>query len=228
MEWVNLGQLQRLIQFFKKNAVTQAVMLGAVNKTRMFADVEPDLLAIAVVSAMDNTQDDALLRAFAGVLQKEGIEILPSTRFLPELLAEKGCWTRRKPTVDELADIKFGFTVSKRIGELDIGQSVVVAGGSVLAVEAVDGTDATIKRGGTLSRGQGVVVKTSKPCQDMRFDVPAAGVDTIGAMEAAGIKVLAVEAGKTVVFDKDDMVALADRFRMTIVAVDEETLEGWT
>jgi UDP-2,3-diacylglucosamine hydrolase len=227
MEWVNLGQIRKLVNFFKKNGVSHAVMLGAVNKTQMFTNVEPDMLAIAVFSAMDNTQDDALLRAFANVIWKEGIDILPSTQLLPDLLAEKGCWTRRKPTADELADIRFGYAVSKKIGELDIGQSVVVAGGSVLAVEAIDGTDATIKRGAGLSRGQGVVVKTSKPGQDMRFDVPAVGVDTIGIMQSAGIKALAVEAGKTIVFDKEDMIALADEFQMTIVAVDKETLEGW-
>jgi UDP-2,3-diacylglucosamine hydrolase len=222
LQWVHLGQVQKIVSHFRACRIDKAVMLGAVDKTRMFADARPDAKAIAILAGMKHTHDDALLRAFADAFKEEGIEIVPSTLFLPELLAPKGCWTKRKPTADENADIRIGYTVAKAIGSLDIGQSVVVGGGSVLAVEAIDGTDATIKRGGRLGRGRSVVVKTSKPGQDLRFDVPAAGVETICAMQEAGISALAVEAGKTVVFDREEMTALADQYGMTVVALDDD------
>ena len=221
-KWVDLGQVQQMIHYFKQHGVKQAVMLGAVDKTRIFTDIKPDMKAIAIVSRMDHTQDDALLRSFAREMEAEGIKILAPTEFLPELIATKGCWTKRGPTSAEMADIKFGHLVSKRLGDLDIGQSVVVGGGSVLALEAIDGTDATIKRGGCLSKGQAVVVKTSKPGQDLRFDMPAAGVQTIQVMKEAGIPVLAIEAGKTVVFDKDEMIAFANENNMTIFAIEND------
>ena len=222
IKWLNLGQVQQMITYFKTHHVTQAVMLGAVDKTRIFNNVEPDMKAISIVANMEHTQDDALLRAFAAALEEDGIDILAPTQFVPELIATKGCWTKRAPKPEEIADIQFGYRISKRIGELDIGQSVVVGGGSVLAVEAIDGTDATIKRGGLLSRGQAVVVKTSKPGQDLRFDMPAVGAETIRLMLGSDISVLAIEAGKTVVFDKEEMIALADTHHMTIIAVDDD------
>jgi UDP-2,3-diacylglucosamine hydrolase len=218
-QFVEIGQVQRMITCFRKCRVDRAVMLGAVDKTRMFTDVRPDAKAIAMLSAMKHTHDDALLRAFAEALREEGIEIMPSTLFLPELLAPKGSWTKRKPTPDENADIRLGYDVAKAIGRFDIGQSVVVGGGSVLAVEAIDGTDATIKRGGFLGKGRSVVVKTSKPGQDLRFDVPAVGVETIRVMKDAGVCALAVEAGKTVVFDIEEMKAMADQFEIAVVSI---------
>ena len=221
MEWVKLGQVQKMISYFKKNNIARAVMLGAVDKTSIFSNVEPDIKAISIVSGMDHTHDDALLRAFTEVLKEDGIEILAPTQFLPELIATKGSWTKRIPAEDEIADIKIGYRVSQKIGDVDIGQTVVVGGGSILAVEAIDGTNATIKRGGLLSKGQSVVVKTSKPGQDLRFDMPAVGVQTIEIMKAAGISVLAIEAGKTVVFDREEMIGLADQLGMTIIAIDE-------
>ncbi len=220
IEWLNLGQFQKMIAYFKACNVQKAVMLGAVDKTNMFNRIEPDMKAVSILSKMTHTHDDALLRAFAGALLEEGIEILPSTVLLPELLAEKGCWTKREPKPDEYADIRLGYGIAKKIGELDIGQSVVVAGGSVLAVEAIDGTDATILRGGRLAKGPCVVVKVSKPGQDLRFDVPAVGLGTIRVMQNAGASALAVEAGKTLAFDREDMVRLADEFDMAVVAID--------
>ena len=221
LEWMHLGQLNRLIRFFKRNHIHEAVMLGTITKTRMFTDVRPDLKAISLVAGMRHTHDDGILSAFADVLEKEGIRIRPSTFLLPELITREGCWTRRKPTRSERADIDLGWEMAKAIGHLDIGQCVVVKGGSVLAVEAIDGTDATIKRGGALGGGGAVVVKVCKPIQDTRFDMPAVGTTTIVTMAESGITALAIEAGKAVVFERDEMVALADRHRIAIVGLSE-------
>ncbi len=219
IEWLHLGQVRRLIKFFKKNGITEAVMIGAIKKTRMFTDVKPDTKAIAIIAGLAVTHDDGIMRAFADALEKEGIMIRESTFLLPDLLAEKGCMTKRKPGRSEKADIDLGLNLAREIGRLDIGQCVVVGGGSVLAVEAIDGTDATIARGGKLGRGEAVVVKVCKPNQDFRFDIPAIGVETIRTMKEAEVRVLAVEAGKAVVFDREQMVSLADKFNISIVAL---------
>ena len=220
MRWVKIGQLKQLIAFFKENGVRDAVLAGAITKTKMFSSVRPDLKALKILATMDHTQDDGLLRAFAAELEKEGITIHPSTFLVPELLAKKGCWTRRKPTKSEMADVDFGWHIVREIGRLDIGQTVVVRDRSVMAVEAIDGTDATITRGGKLGREKTIVVKASKPNQDMRFDVPVVAVKTIEMMRDVGASLLAVEAGKTVVFDVEEMVALADRSGIAIVGIE--------
>jgi DUF1009 family protein len=138
---------------------------------------------------------------------------------LPDLLARKGCWTERKPTRSEKTDIELGWKLAKEIGRLDIGQCVVVGGGSVLAIEAIDGTDSTIIRGGKLGKGAAVVVKVCKPNQDMRFDIPAVGAQTIKSMHEAGAKVLVVEAGKAIVFDREEMIDLADKLGIAVVGM---------
>lgn len=218
VHWLYLGQLKRLIRFFKQNQVAEAVMMGAIRKTRMFTDVRPDMKAIAVFSKMRHTHDDNLLSTFARVLEEDGIRIKASTFLVPELLAQEGCWTKRKPSRSEQADIDLGWRLAKEIGLLDIGQCVVVAGGSVLAVEAIDGTDATIRRGGPLGNGNAVVVKVCKPNQDTRFDIPAIGIGTIQTMHEAGVRTLVVESGKAIVFDRDEMVDLANRCNIAILA----------
>ena len=225
IEWIHLGQIKRLIKFFNKNNIREAVMVGGIKKTRIFSNVRPDIKAISLVASLKNTHDDGLLRAFADLLEKEGIRIQSSTFLLPDLLAEKGCWTKRKPHRHEKADMKLGWKIAKEIGRLDIGQCVVVGGGSVLAVEAIDGTDATIKRGGKLGKVDAVVVKVCKPNQDIRFDVPAIGAQTIKIMYESGASVLAIEAGRAIVFDKEEMTALADNLGITIVATDNSIVE---
>ncbi len=216
--WLHLGQIRRLIRFFKKNNVNQTVMMGAVNKTRIFTDVKPDTLAISLLAKLRHTQDDGLLSAFASVLEKKGIRVQPATLFMPDMLAVAGCWTRRQPSRSEKSDIEFGWEIAYQIGKLDIGQCVVVGGGSVLAVEAIDGTDATILRGGKLGKGHAIVVKRCKPNQDTRFDMPAVGLHTIKTMLMANVKTLAIEAGKAVVFNRSEMIARANLSDIAIVA----------
>lgn len=218
-EWFHLGQVKRLLRFFHRHGVAQTVMLGTIKKTRLFTDVKPDIKALSMVASMRHTHDDGILRAFAGLLEKEGIHVRASTFLLPELLAPAGIWTRRKPSRAERKDMALGWQIAKEIGRLDIGQCIVVGGGSVLAVEAIDGTDATIARGGDLARGEAVVVKVCKPNQDTRFDIPAIGVTTIETMQAAGARALAVEAGKAVAFDREEMIQTADKHGMAVVAL---------
>lgn len=224
LEWLYLGQIKKMIKYFHKHQVTEAVMLGGITKTKMFTNVRPDTKAIALMARMRHTHDDAVLRAFADLLEKEGIRILPSTFLLPELLAPPGCWTKRKPSQSELSDLRLGWKIAKEIGRLDIGQCIVVAGGTVLAVEAIEGTDACITRGGALGKGEGVIVKVCKPTQDMRFDIPAIGLQTLETMKKAGIKTLAVEAGKAVVFDRQDMIEKADLLGISISAFSDEQM----
>jgi len=218
--WLHLGKINRLIQFFKKHEIDAVVMMGAVRKTSLFKDLKPDLKALSLLAGMRHTHDDGVLRAFADCLGKNGIQVKPSTFLLPDLLAKPGCWTKRKPSRSEKADIKLGWTLAKEIGRLDIGQCVVVGGGSILAVEAIDGTDATIRRGGELGQGNAVVVKVCKPIQDERFDVPAVGAQTIVSMCESDTRLLVIEAGKAVVFDKEEMISTADAAGICIVAIE--------
>ena len=222
IQWLYVGQINKLIKFFHQHGITRAVMMGAIRKTRMFTNVRPDFKALALIAGMRHTHDDAILRGFADVLEKEGIRIMPSTILLPDLLASPGVWTQRKPTRTETQDIRIGWNIAKEIGRLDIGQCVVIQSGSILAVEAIDGTDATIERGGRLGTGQAVVIKVCKPQQDLRFDVPAVGLQTIETMHAANVRVLAIEAHKAVVFDRQAMVERADACKIAIVAMDDE------
>jgi UDP-2,3-diacylglucosamine hydrolase len=223
-ETLYIGQIKRLLTFFKKNRITEVVMAGAISKTNAISQIRPDIKAMSLIAGMrHDTHDDRLLRAFAGMLEKEGILVRASTFLLPELLAEAGCWTRRKPKKDEIPDMILGFNIAMAIGHLDIGQCVVVSGGSVLAVEAIDGTDSTILRGGRLSKNGTVVAKVCKPIQDFRFDVPAVGVQTIRTMNEAGATVLVIEAGRSMVFDREEMIDLADRCKITVMAISDVT-----
>ncbi len=221
---LHLGQVGRLIKFFKSNGIDKAVMMGTIKKTRIFTDVRPDLKALSFIATRKNGHDDSILTAFADLLEKEGITILPSTFLFPELLSKKGCWTRRKPDGAEKKDILTGWKIARGIGKLDVGQCVVVSNGSVLAVEAVDGTDATIRRGAGFADGRAVVVKLSKPNQDLRFDLPSSGCETIKTMHEAGASVLVLEACKSIVFDRDAMISLADRCNISILAMDDPDL----
>ena len=217
--WIRLGQLGQLIKALKKKKVTKSLMAGTITKRRMFEDIRPDLKGLAIISKVALFHDDGILRAVADELAREGIEIVSSTQYLPELVAPQGCLTKRKPNKSEKEDIDFGFQVAKELGRLDIGQCVVVRKKTILAVEAIEGTDAAIRRGGDLAREGAVVVKVSKPHQDLRFDVPAVGLGTVKAMAEVKAAALAVESGKTLLFDKDEMITYADELRIAIVSV---------
>jgi hypothetical protein len=216
---IKLGQLNKLIQAFKKAGVTRAAMAGAINKTKLYARIRPDWRAFKLLGKLHNKKDDFLLRALAQELESEGILIEPSTLFLPTLLAPEGILTRRRLNAKEKRDVAFGWDMAKAVGHLDIGQCLVVKDQAVLAVEGIDGTDATILRGGRLCREGAVVVKVSKPIQDLRFDVPAVGLQTIETMKEVKARVLVIEAGKTLLFDRERVIREADRAGITVVAV---------
>lgn len=219
LHWVYVGQLGRIIRIFQAAGVKQAVMAGGISKGRLFSHFRPDFRAFNLLRRVGRVRDDGILRAVADEMESEGITIVPSTLFLEELLAPAGVLSRRQPTSDELSDIDYGFQIAKEIGRLDIGQCVVVRRQAVVALEAVEGTDETIRRGGRLAGEKAVVVKVSKPGQDLRFDVPAVGLDTIQVMRAVNAAVLAVEAGKTLIFDREAMLAAADQARIVVMGV---------
>ncbi len=220
--WVKLGQLGKIIKHFKKNGVTEAVFAGAITKTRIFKDVLPDFKGLSLWNKIDARQDDAILRAVAQTLEQEGIQVLASTIYLEHLLFPAGVLTRKKPTAGEVEDIRFGWKIAREIGRLDIGQCVVVRERTVLAVEAIEGTDATIRRGGKLADKGAVVVKLKKPGQDFRFDLPATGSATIATLAEVGGSVLAVEAGQSLLFDRETMIAAAEQAGIAVVGVREE------
>ncbi|MBW2217276.1 MAG: UDP-2,3-diacylglucosamine diphosphatase LpxI [Deltaproteobacteria bacterium] len=215
--WIKLGQFGQLIKTFRKHGVKKALMAGSINKSRMF-DIRPDLKGLALMSKLAVFHDDDILGAFADELAKEGIEIVSSTIHVPELLSPSGCLTKRKPKKVEKEDVDFGWNVAKELGRLDIGQCVVVRKKTVLALEAIDGTNEASLRGGRIAKEKAVVVKVSKPQQDLRFDVPSVGLETVKMMSEVKASVLAVEAGKTMIFDRQEMIAYADNHGISIVA----------
>ncbi|MBW2615481.1 MAG: UDP-2,3-diacylglucosamine diphosphatase LpxI [Deltaproteobacteria bacterium] len=215
--WIKLGQLGHLIKAFKKRGVRNAVMAGTITKKRMFENIMPDLKGLTIMSKLAIFHDDDILKAVAKELAKEDIEIVSSTYYLPELLAPTGCLTKKRPGKAEKEDIDFGWKVAKELGRLDIGQCVVVRKKTVLALEAIDGTDETILRGGRLGRKSAVVIKVSKPNQDLRFDMPTVGIETLKVMSQVKASVLAVEAGKTLIFDRPEMITYADKAGISVV-----------
>ena len=219
--WVKLGQLGKIIKFFRQEGVHEAVLLGTITKTRIFKDILPDLKGLSLWNRLKARQDDSILRAVADVLEEEGIKILDSTYYLKELLFPKGVLTDRSPSPEQIDDINFGWRMAREIGRLDIGQCVVVRDRAVLAVEAIEGTDAAIRRGGALGKEQTVVVKVKKPEQDFRFDLPAIGTRTIESMAEVGAAVLAVEAGQALLFDGAAMVDRANRAGIVVVGIEE-------
>ncbi|MGA8572836.1 MAG: UDP-2,3-diacylglucosamine diphosphatase LpxI [Desulfobaccales bacterium] len=216
LHWVYVGQLGKIIHIFKGAGVQRAVMAGGISRGRLFRDFRPDLRALSVVRRAGAGHDDRLLQAVAAELEKEGITIAPSTLFLDQLLAPAGKLSKRAPTREEFLDIDLGFRLAKEIGRLDIGQCVVVRRQVVVALEAIEGTDECIRRAGALAGPGAVVVKVSKPNQDLRFDVPAVGPETIRSLVDARAAVLAIEAGKTLTFDRPLMLAEAQPARIAI------------
>ena len=227
VHWLSLGELSKLIETFQREGVKNAVMAGQVKHKQIFSSIRPDWRLGKLLLNLRTRNTDMLLGAVAKVLEDEGISLVSSTAFLEPMLAFDGVMTRRAPDDVERGDIEYGVKVARGIAGFDLGQTVVIAAGACVAVEAMEGTDATIARAGklfaemdaeasTLARRL-TVVKVAKPNQDMRFDVPVVGVPTIEAMKAAGATCLCVEAGRTLVFDREAMVAMADEAGIAIV-----------
>ncbi len=223
--WVRVGELGKIITTFHEAGVTQAVMAGGIYKTGALTQIQPDTRGMAFISKLPSLKDDVILRGVAQELEDEGITIVESTRFLSSLVPQEGILTRTEPNAQQWQDIRLGVAVAKEIGRWDIGQSVVVKRGTVLAVEGVEGTNAAIRRGGTLGGQGSVVVKVSKPQQDLRFDVPAVGPDTITVMHEVKAVVLAIEAGKTLMIERPALLARAQDTGVRVVAVGVQTTE---
>ncbi|HLE63486.1 MAG TPA: UDP-2,3-diacylglucosamine diphosphatase LpxI [Pyrinomonadaceae bacterium] len=259
--WVGIGQLGKMIRFFKSEGVEKAIMAGQVKHVQIFSRAVPDVRMLKVLLKLPRRNTDALIGAVAAELQSEGIELVDSTCFLQEYLPGKGTLTRREPDAHEREDVEYGLELAREIARLDLGQTIVVRAKACVAIEAMEGTDATIRRAGELTQAQRsspavteqhvketsdhktgsrlsmlasslirgrrpelsggrlTVVKIAKPDQDMRFDVPVVGVPTIEAMIDAGATCLCLAAGKTLMFDRDEMIALANQRNISIIAV---------
>ena len=220
LSWVKLGQLGRIAEALRDGGCSQAVFCGGLRKVRLL-DLRPDWLGVKVLAGMRSFGDDAALRAIAEALEKEGIRVVSPLPLVPELLARKGPLGRRQFSGEQHADAEVGFAAARALGAVDVGQTVVVKRGVVLAVEAVEGTDACVARGGSFGPGA-VVVKAVKPRQDLRFDVPTVGPKTIAAMQAAGCSALAIEADKALVLDREELVAAADRAGIAVEGFEPE------
>jgi len=215
--WIKVGQLGRIIDTFRAAGITQAVMAGGIRKEALLEHFAPDERGQQFLTRLTSFGDDAILRGIAAELEHDGIAVVASTLFLDSILTPVGPLTAHVPDDAQWQDIRYGFAVAKGIGQWDVGQSVVVKSGIVLAVEAIEGTDATIRRGG---RPGAIVVKVSKPQQDLRFDVPAVGPDTVRVCADAGVAVLALEARKTLLLDKDELLTQADDAGLCVLGVD--------
>ncbi|TVQ98516.1 MAG: LpxI family protein [Desulfovibrionales bacterium] len=217
-KWLHLGQLGKLIAFCKQQGVSRIVMAGKVHKARA-VDFRPDWRAAKLLWKIRNTQDDVLLRAITQELESEGLAVGAAQDFLPHLKTPEGALTRRKPTTDEQKDIDFGWPLAQKMGALDVGQCIVVRKRSTVAVEALEGTDATILRAGELVGPGCVVIKVFKPMQDIRLDLPAIGPQTIRTMIRAQASCLAVEAGRSLFLDLKESLELADSAQISIVGI---------
>jgi DUF1009 family protein len=215
--WIQLGQLGKLLKVFKAASVSRAVMAGQVKHVKLFGGVMPDLTLLSVLTRLKAKNTDALIAAVADVLQEHGVTLMDSTALLSELVARPGVLSRAQPTDAIHADFAFGYGVADALAGVDVGQTIVVKDRAVVAVEAMEGTDAAIARAGALAGPGARVVKVAKPSQDMRFDVPVVGVATITAMRAAGADALSIDAGRTLILDGDAFLGAADGAGVVVV-----------
>jgi hypothetical protein len=216
--WVSLGELTKLIEIFQKEQITEAIMAGRVQHKRIFSSIRPDWKLLKLLTALPRKNTNSLIGAVAKVLADDGIRLIDSTALLAPFLAAEGPNTKRKPNAGEQADIDYGTTIARALAAYDIGQSVVICEKACVAVEAMEGTDAVIERAGQYSNGRPLtVVKVAKPKQDMRFDVPVVGPTTIAKMKSANATALAVDAGKALFIDRDELLAAAEQAKITIV-----------
>jgi DUF1009 family protein len=220
LHWVSLGELSKTIELLKQEGVTQAVMAGQVKHNKIFSAIRPDWKLAKLLVSLSRKNTDSLIGAVARALEEEGIQLVDSTLFLKPLVADAGVLTRRAPNEHEAEDIAYGLAVARQIAGMDVGQTVVIADRACVAVEAMEGTDEAIARAARIAGGKPlVVVKVSKPGQDMRFDVPVVGLPTIEQMRGAGATALAVDAGRTLLFDRMELIAQADAAGIAIEAI---------
>jgi UDP-2,3-diacylglucosamine hydrolase len=221
VHWMSLGQLGKLIKTFKSEGVEHAVMAGQVKHKQIFSSIVPDLKMIQLLASLAVKNTDSLIGAVARVLEGEGIQLVDSTLFLKPLLPQPGILTRRAPTEEEKRDLDYGYRLARELGRLDVGQSVAVTDGACVAVEAMEGTDSVMERAALLVNGRPLrVVKLAKPNQDLRFDVPVIGLATIRLMARLKVSALAIEAGKTLMIDREELIREADTQGIAIIAVE--------
>jgi UDP-2,3-diacylglucosamine hydrolase len=221
VHWMSLGQLGKLIKTFKSEGVNHAIMAGQVKHKQIFSSIIPDLKMIQLLASLATKNTDSLIGAVAKMLENEGIHLMDSTSFLRPLLPDPGVLTRRAPSEEEKRDLDYGYKIARELGRLDLGQSVAVADGACVALEAMEGTDAVIERAASLVNGRMLrVVKLAKPNQDLRFDVPVIGLGTVKLMARLKVSALAIEARKTLMMDREDLVREADAAGIAIVAVE--------
>ena len=219
VHWLSLGQLGKLIKTFKAEGVNKAIMAGQVKHKQIFSGILPDLKMMQVLASLATRNTDSLIGAVARVLEDEGIQLVESTLFLEPLLPKPGVLTKRLPSEDEQKDLEYGYKLARELGRLDVGQTVVVADAACIAVEAMEGTDAVIQRAASLANGRALrVVKLAKPNQDLRFDVPVIGIPTVEVLRRSGATAMAIEAGKTLMIDRDELLREADAAAISIVA----------
>ncbi len=219
LTWVGIGQLGKMIRFFKTAGVDKVIMAGQVKHVQIFSRAIPDVRMLKMLLRLPRRNTVALIGAVAQELASEGIELIDSTCFLRDQLAQPGNLSKRKPDERERADIEYGLEIANEIARLDLGQTIVVRDRACVAIEAMEGTDAVIRRAGQLVSGRLTIVKIAKPDQNMRFDVPVVGLPTIETMSEAGATCICLTAGKTLIFDREEMLALANKNKMAIVVV---------
>ena len=217
LEWMRVGQLGRLLKFFRAEHIHHAIMAGQIAPKNLF-DLRPDLKAVMLLGKLKERNAESIFAAIANELAKIDIELLPATTFLEDSLEQSGLIAGPKLSPRQEQDVDLGWNVAKEMARLDIGQTIIIKNGTIVAVEALEGTNEAIKRGGTLAREGATMVKVSKPNQDMRFDVPVIGVETIRIAAESGVRVIAVEAGKTLLLERDAVIALATGSNMSVVA----------
>jgi UDP-2,3-diacylglucosamine hydrolase len=216
-EWMRVGQLGRLLKFFRGEGIHHAIMAGQIAPKNLF-DLRPDLKALMLLGKLKERNAESIFAAIADELAKIDVDLLPATTFLEDSLARRGLIAGPKLSSRQEHDVELGWNVAKEIAQLDIGQTIIIKNGTIVAIEALEGTNEAIKRGGTLAREGAVMVKVSKPNQDMRFDVPVIGVETVRIAAESGVRVVAVEAEKTLLLERDAIIALANGSNISVVA----------
>jgi len=217
LEWMRVGQLGRLLKFFRGQNIHHAIMAGQIAPKNLF-DLRPDLKALILLGKLKERNAESVFAAIGDELAKIDVDLLSATTFLEDSLAQPGLIAGPRVSSRQEHDVELGWNAAKEIARLDIGQTIIIKNGTIVAVEALEGTNEAVKRGGTLARGGAAMVKVSKPNQDMRFDVPVIGVETVRVAAESGVRVIAVEAGKTLLLERDAVIALANSSKISVVA----------